>query len=69
MYISILDYNRRIKIPNEICENFSLSAGDELVFRVQEGLLVLEKISQVRRANNSYSEWDSPEDEEAYRDL
>lgn len=61
-------------IPTDVREQLGLKSGDIIVFRLKDGAVVLEKATPLDRDFARYisatlSEWDSDEDEEAYRDL
>ena len=61
-------------IPADVREKLGLKHGDVVVFRVAGDAVFVEKASPLDREFARYvsatlSEWDSDEDEEAYRDL
>ena len=65
-------------IPSQIRKALHLQAGDSLVFEVKstkdKATVTLKKASSVdidyvRLLSHTLSEWDSPNDHEAYRDL
>jgi AbrB family looped-hinge helix DNA binding protein len=62
-------------IPATIRKALALNEGDDLLFELQEGRVVLRKlepldIEYLKSVESSFaSEWNSPEDEEAFRDL
>ncbi len=61
-------------IPADVREKLGLVQGDVVVFRVLDGAVLLEKATPFdpefsRYVSSTLSEWDSDEDEEAFRDL
>ena len=61
-------------IPKRVREAANLNAGDTLLFEVHSDCLVVRKMSGVDDAylhglSQTLDEWNSPEDEEAWRDL
>ena len=61
-------------IPKRVREAANLKAGDTLFFEVRPNCLVVRKMSPVGDAyldglSQTLDEWNSPEDEEAWRDL
>ena len=64
----------RMTIPKRIREAANLSKGNVVAFEIKGDLLRLRKVTRTRREDPGdlvevLSEWDSPEDEEAFRDL
>ncbi len=61
-------------IPAEIRKQLKLKIGDSVIFEIIEGVVVLKKIDSLdktylKAVAQTLSEWDSEEDEKAYRDL
>jgi AbrB family looped-hinge helix DNA binding protein len=61
-------------IPREVRERLSLRPGDLICYQIEDGTVRLRKLEPVdvgylRAVLTSLSEWDSPEDAEAYDDL
>jgi len=61
-------------IPAIVREKLHLSAGDTISFEVQGSNIIIHKatpldIAFISALNDTLSEWNSPEDEEAFRDL
>lgn len=61
-------------IPKSVREKLGLKAGDTVVFKEQGGLIVFAKATKadldyLRSLESTLSEWASPEDDEAFRDL
>ena len=64
----------RTTIPKRVREVANLKAGDTLSFEVQSDHLVVRKAASVQDAyldglSRTLDEWNSPEDEKAWRDL
>jgi len=61
-------------IPKNIREALNLSEGDTIAFEIEGDRLVARKIlppedDYLRGLSRTLGEWNSPEDEEAWRDL
>jgi AbrB family looped-hinge helix DNA binding protein len=61
-------------IPKFVREKLSLKAGDTILFKEQNGVVTITKATKhdleyLRSLESTLSEWLSPEDEEAFRDL
>jgi antitoxin PrlF len=61
-------------IPQEVRELLLLQKGDEVVFEIEDGQVVLRKatpldLEYLSSVESTLSEWNSDNDEEAYRDL
>jgi AbrB family looped-hinge helix DNA binding protein len=61
-------------VPKEVREALGAKPGDTLVFRIVKGRVTLARAEPIDRAylkavESTLSEWDSPEDAEAYDDL
>jgi antitoxin PrlF len=61
-------------IPREVREQLSLEPGDLISYQIEAGAVRLRKLKPVdigylRAVQASLSEWESPEDAEAYDDL
>ena len=64
----------QITIPKEVRQALAAGAGDTLSSEVQEGAVLVRKVQPFDRAwhaglSTTLEEWNSPEDEEAFRDL
>ena len=64
----------RTTIPKRVCAAANLNVGDTLAFEVQADHLVVRKMpaaqdAYLRGLANALDEWNSPEDEAAWRDL
>ncbi len=64
----------QITIPKRVRAAANLNAGDTLAFEVQADHLVAHKMpvaddAYLRGLAHTLDEWNSPEDEEAWRDL
>jgi antitoxin PrlF len=75
MNSSKLTSKNQATIPKEIRKKLKLKAGDQIIFEIIDN-----KIISIRKAepfdlefakalNKTLSEWNSPEDDEAYNDL
>lgn len=61
-------------IPQSIREAMGIAQGDLVVFEIEQGRVFIKKqqpldIDYLNALTGTLSEWSSPEDEEAYRDL
>jgi antitoxin PrlF len=72
---STLTSKGQTTIPAAIRKALALSAGDEIVFQIEDDHAIIRRarpldVEYLRAVQASFSsEWDSPEDDEAYRDL
>lgn len=74
MHLSQLSTEGQITIPKEIQDLLSLKPGDLVTYEVQEGTVILKRIEPFDAAfhqalSATLDEWNSPEDDEAFRDL
>lgn len=74
MLTSTLTSKGQATIPSEIRKNLDLHAGDKVVFEIIDHQVTLRKITPFDHVYHAglvatLTEWDSPEDDEAYRDL
>lgn len=73
--ISKLSSKGQTTVPLSIRKMLSLAPGDEIVFEHKKGEIVIRKaepldIAYLRSIQAAFaSEWDSPEDDEAFNDL
>lgn len=72
--VSRLTTKAQTTIPREVREHLDLHPGDSLVYEIEPGTVRLRKLpavdaSYLRAVQTTLSEWDSPEDEEAYGSL
>ena len=61
-------------IPQSIRDVMGISQGDAVVFEIEEGRVFINRLQPLdldylNAVSGTLSEWLSPEDEEAYRDL
>jgi AbrB family looped-hinge helix DNA binding protein len=61
-------------IPAEIRKKLEVGPGDTIGFRIEGERITLQKIQKLdagflKLATDSFTEWNSPEAEEAFRDL
>jgi antitoxin PrlF len=72
---SKLTSKNQATIPKEVRELLKVKAGDRIKFEVlNDGKVVLLKLQPFDKAytkavESTLSEWDSPEDDDAYKDL
>ena len=75
MEVARINARGQTTIPKRVREQADLHAGDLISFEVEASHLVVRKVaappedSYLRAVARTMSEWDSPEDEEAWRDL
>lgn len=67
MELSRITSRGRTTIPKKVRAEAGLRDGDVIGFEVGEGYLVVRKV--VCPVSRTMNEWNSPEDEEAWRDL
>jgi len=72
--LSRLTSKGQATIPVEIRKALSLKEGDRVVFALEKGKVTLRRAEAVDRAflklsEEAFDEWNSPEDEAAFRDL
>ena len=65
----------QVTIPASIRKALRANAGDSIIWDIEtDGRIVVSRlepidVSYLKALNGTLSEWDSPEDDEAYRDL
>ena len=64
----------QVTIPKEIREAIGLAPGNMIAYEVQNGSVILRRVEAFDAAfhealSKTLEEWESPEDEEAFRDL
>jgi len=74
MHLSQLSAEGQITIPKDIQKLLALKPGDMLAYEVREGTVILKRVEPFDTAfhqalSATLDEWDSPEDDEAFRDL
>lgn len=74
MRISTLTQKGQATIPASIRKELNIEAGDKIGFEVIRGKVFIKKIQPFdaeyhQALSGTLSEWDSPEDDEAYNDL
>lgn len=74
MILSTLTSKGQATIPAEIRRALDLQPGDKITFEIREHKAVISKAEPFdylyhAAISNSLSEWNSPEDDEAYHDL
>lgn len=74
MHLSQLSAEGQITIPKDIQKLLALKPGDMLAYEVREGTVILKRVEPFDTAfhqalSTTLDEWNSPEDDEAFRDL
>ncbi len=74
METSRLSSKGQVTIPKEIREAIGLEPGNLVGYEVQDGVIIVKRIEAFDIAfhealSKALDEWNSPEDEEAFRDL
>ncbi|RVT41796.1 AbrB/MazE/SpoVT family DNA-binding domain-containing protein [Sphingobium algorifonticola] len=72
-----LTVKHQVTIPRDVRVALGLKAGDHVVFAIEDGQAVLTKVEKpdpeeeawFRFTMSQMTEWASPEDDEAFRDL
>jgi AbrB family looped-hinge helix DNA binding protein len=67
--MSRLDSKWRFTLPREVRDGLGLRAGDLIAYRYTEAGVVIERVEPIETPFDSFTEWASPEDEEAFKDL
>jgi AbrB family looped-hinge helix DNA binding protein len=67
--MSRLDSKWRFTLPREVRDRLGLRAGDLIAYRYTEGGVLIERVEPIETPFGSFTEWASPEDEEAFKDL
>lgn len=74
-FIAKLTSKYQATIPLEVREHLRLKAKDQIVYEILEGNGVIIRkatpldLEYLRALNYTLNEWDSPEDDKAYRNL
>ena len=74
MYFSTITQKGQTTIPSEIRHQMNIEPGDKISFEIINGAIVINKLQPFdyeyhQALNHTLSEWNSPEDDEAYADL
>jgi len=74
MHTSRLSSKGQVTIPKEIREAIGLEPGNMIAYEVQNGSVILSRVEAFdatfhEALSKTLEEWDSPEDDEAFRDL
>ncbi|MBI4479124.1 MAG: AbrB/MazE/SpoVT family DNA-binding domain-containing protein [Acidobacteria bacterium] len=74
MLVSKISSKGQVTIPKKVRESLRAGPGDLLVYEVQDNRVVLRRVEPFDRAfhaalSDTLTEWSSPEDEDAFRDL
>ncbi len=73
-YTSRLSSNGQVEIPTEVRKSLGLASGDLVGYEIRDREVVLKRVEPLDVAFHAalaatLDEWNSPEDEEAFRDL
>lgn len=74
MQTSKLSVKGQVTVPKEVREILGLNAGDMIAYEVQNRVVTLRRVEPFDAAfhkaiSATLDEWDTPEDDEAFRDL
>ena len=74
MQVSRLSAEGQVTIPKEVREVLKLEPGDFVAYEIQSGEVILRRAEPFDAAfhqalSATLDEWDTPEDDEAFRDL
>ncbi len=74
MLTSRLSAKGQVTIPKEIRDELELDPGDVVGYELRDGVVVLRRLEAFDRAfhralSETLDEWETPEDDEAFRDL
>lgn len=71
MVTSKLTSRAQTTIPKSVRLALDLHPGDKIVYRIDEGQVILSKAHTIRRDDpfNTFFEWDSEADRQTYADL
>ena len=74
MKASKLTTKYQATVPKEVREFLGLSSGDGLQWEIEDGYVVVKKVSKIdlewqKSIEMTLAEWNSPEDDEAYGSL
>ena len=74
MLASKISSKGQVTIPKKVRESLRTQPGDWIEYELQDGAVVMRRAEPFDRAfhaalSETLTEWSSPEDEEAFRDL
>lgn len=74
LHVSTLTQKGQTTIPADIRHALDLQAGDKIEFEIFENQAIIKKLQPIdyeyhRALTGGLSEWNSPEDDEAFNDL
>jgi antitoxin PrlF len=74
MLVSKVSSKGQVTIPKEVRDHLRAGPGDLIEYEVQGNVVVVRRIEPFDRAfhaalSDTLTEWSSPEDEKAFRDL
>ncbi len=74
MKVTRLSNKGQVTIPKEVRKAIGLAPGDLVAYEIQDGVVILRRAEPFDAAfyaalSATLNEWNSPEDEKAFRDL
>jgi len=74
MFVSKISRKGQVTIPKKVRESLRANPGDVIEYEIQGNLVMVRRVGPFDRAfhealSDTLTEWSSPEDEEAFRDL
>lgn len=74
LYVAKLTAKGQTTIPSKVRKFLGLTPGDSILFALEEDTVTLKRAERLdaaflRLATESFSDWDAPEADEAFRDL
>ncbi len=74
MLVSKISGKGQVTLPKKVRESLHARPGDLIEYEVQDGVVLVRRAGPFARSfhaalSDTLTEWSSPEDEEAFRDL
>lgn len=74
MQTSKLSVKGQVTVPKEVRDILGLKAGDMIAYEVRNGVVTLRRVEPFdvafhKALSATLDEWDTPEDDKAFRDL
>lgn len=74
MLVSKISGKGQVTLPKKVRESLRAGSGDWIEYEVQDNAVLIRRVEPFDRAfhaalSDTLTEWSSPEDEEAFRDL